>query len=176
MKLFRRRIYSSIGAFWKDLKGLFSDRKKIRALMREELIPPCFRERIMLAVTSVNKCRYCSYGHSRQALTEGVPQEEVRSLCHGVLDESPEEEIPALLYAQHWADCSGNIDQDTRERIIAIYGPQKTHAIEMSIRLIQTGNLLGNTFDYFLYRMTFGRKGLIAEERQTKRPVDRIPT
>jgi AhpD family alkylhydroperoxidase len=175
MKQFRRRIYPSFGAFWKDLKGIISNRRKIRELMREGLISPCFRERIMLAVTSVNKCRYCAFGHSHRALEEGVPQEEVRELCLGTLDQSPEEELPALFYAQHWADCSGNVDQETRERIISIYGSQKAQAIEVSIRLIQMGNLLGNTFDYFLYRITLGRKGLIAEERQTNIPVDGFP-
>jgi AhpD family alkylhydroperoxidase len=142
MKRFRRRIYPTFGAFWRDLKGLFSDRKKIRELMRDDLISPCFRERIMLAVTSVNKCRYCAHGHSRQALTQGILLQEVRELCQGIFDQCPEDEFPALLYAQHWADCRGNIDQETRERIISIYGPQRAQAIEMAIRMIQMGNLL----------------------------------
>jgi AhpD family alkylhydroperoxidase len=176
MKSFRRRIYPSIGVFWKEIKVLLSDRKKIRKLMRDDIISSCFRERLMLAVTSVNKCRYCAYGHSHRALMEGVPQEEIRELCLGTFDRSPDEELPALLYAQHWAEVSGKVDSQTRDKLISVYGPQRAEAIEMAIRMIQMGNLLGNTFDYLIYRITFGRKGLIAEERQAHIPVDGVPS
>jgi AhpD family alkylhydroperoxidase len=166
MTSFRRRIYPSFGAFWKEFKQLFSDRKKILKLMRENSISPCFRERLMLAVTSVNKCRYCAYGHSHRAVMEGVPQEEIQDLCRGTFDRCPEEELPGLLYAQHWAECSGKVSSETKANLISTYGESRAEAIEMAIRLIQMGNLLGNTFDYFIYKATFGRKGLIEEERQ----------
>jgi AhpD family alkylhydroperoxidase len=175
MTSFRRRIYPSFGAFWKDFKHLFTERNRIRKLMREEQISPCFRERLMLAVTSVNKCRYCAYGHSHRALIEGVSQEEIHELCIGSLDRSPDEELPALLFAQHMAECRGEVSSEAREKLISIYGLQKAEAIEMAIRLIQLGNLLGNTMDYFIYRITFGRKGLIKEERQVHVPEEGFP-
>jgi AhpD family alkylhydroperoxidase len=176
MKSFRRRTYTSFNIFWREFKALVSDQKKIRKLMREDTISPCFRERLMLAVTSVNKCRYCSYGHSRRALVEGVTPEEIQELCLGMFDRSPEEELPALLYAQHWAERGGEVSPEAREKLISTYGPERAEAIEMAIRLIQMGNLLGNTFDYLIFRITFGRKGLIEEEEQAHIPVDGIPS
>ncbi|OGO18223.1 MAG: hypothetical protein A2Z14_15725 [Chloroflexi bacterium RBG_16_48_8] len=102
---------------------------------------------------------------------EGVTKEEIQELCIGTFDRSPEEELPALLYPQHWAECSGDVDSETREKLVTIYDQPRAESIEMAIRLIQMGNLLGNTFDYFMYRITFGRKGLIEEERQAHIPV-----
>jgi len=37
----------------------------------------------MLAVTAANGCRYCSYFHARQALKNGVGQEEIDQLLTG---------------------------------------------------------------------------------------------
>jgi len=161
VKEFRRKIYPSIGKFWKDVISLLAKREKIREMMREGQISPAFRERLMLAVTSVNQCRYCLHAHARQALVQGISEVEIQELSLGTFDQSPRDEIPALLYAQHWADSDGNVDPEARERLISTYGSQRTQAIEMSLELIQMGNLLGNTFDYLLYRISFGRWGLV---------------
>jgi hypothetical protein len=41
--------------------------EKIKGDIKKEDNIPAFRERLMLAVTVVNGCRYCSYFHARQA-------------------------------------------------------------------------------------------------------------
>jgi AhpD family alkylhydroperoxidase len=174
MKSFPRRIYPSFGKFWNDFWALMADRKQIRETMRSDLINPAFRERLMLAVTGVNQCRYCLYGHTRQALKLGISQEELRELCLGTFDQSPSEELPALLFAQHWAETGGEVDPEARECLHDAYGPPKAQAIEISLRLIQMGNLLGNTFDYVIYRVSFGRWGLLDEEKEREWPMDRV--
>jgi len=58
-----------------------------------------FRERIMLAVTEVNGCRYCSYFHSKQALEAGMTAAEVKQLANGDLDDVPPDQLPAVLFA-----------------------------------------------------------------------------
>jgi AhpD family alkylhydroperoxidase len=127
--------------------------------MRGELIDPEFRERLMLAVTAVCGCRYCSYVHARQALVEGMSSEEIEALREGVLANSPSEELPALLYAQHWAATNGRTEAAARSRVVEQYGEETVEAIELALRTIQMGNLLGNTVDYALYRLSFGRWG-----------------
>ncbi len=42
-----------------------------------------FMERIMLAVTSVNECRYCTYYHTKIALESGCSDDEVREILGG---------------------------------------------------------------------------------------------
>lgn len=159
MKEFDRRIYHSVSAFVVDLKAILAQRDQMKPLMGSGSLDAAFRERLMLAVTAVNGCRYCSYAHARLALAGGIDPGEVQALQDGVLENSPEEELPALLYAQHWAEAGGRVDPVARERLIETYDPETVKAIELALRTIQMGNLLGNTADYVLYRLSFGRWG-----------------
>ncbi len=157
MEKFRRRTYSGIGEIIADMRTAMSRFKEIRPLMRGKTIDPAFRERLMLTVTEVNGCRYCSYAHAQQALAKGVSQEEIESLGKGMFNGSPAEEMPALLYAQHWAETNGQPDPEARERMVEQYGANTTDKVELALRMIRIGNLWGNTMDYILYRLSLGR-------------------
>ncbi len=159
MKRFNRRTYSSPSTFFADVKAIMAQRHQMRPLMRGEWIDAAFRERLMLAVTAVNGCRYCSFAHAKQALTEGIEADEIQALQDGVLENSPREELPALLYAQHWAETAGQVDPDARQSVVETYGEDTVDAIELALQTIQMGNLMGNTADYLLYRLSFGRLG-----------------
>jgi AhpD family alkylhydroperoxidase len=159
VKKFNRRIYQSIPAFVADFKAVIVKRDQMRPLMRGEIIDGAFRERLMLAVTAVNNCRYCSFAHARQALVEGIDKDEVKALQDGTMEGCPQNELPGLLYAQHWAEAQGRTDPAARERLIEEYGEEVAGAIELTLQTIQMGNLLGNTADYILYRLSFGRLG-----------------
>ncbi|MCF8001293.1 MAG: carboxymuconolactone decarboxylase family protein [Halanaerobiales bacterium] len=159
MKKFNKRTYKSITDFIKDIKFLFKNRKTIKLINNGELISKTFQERLMLAVTGVNNCRYCTYYHTRLALEAGIQSNELTKILEGTVDNSPEEEQLALLYAQHWADQKGNPDQDFKAELINSYGEKKAEIIEIAIKTINFGNLSGNTFDYFLYKITFGLLG-----------------
>lgn len=159
MNEFKRRIYHSLSEVAADLKAIMARRDRMKPLMRGELIDAAFRERLMLAVTAVNGCRYCSYVHAKQALVEGMSNEEVKALQAGELANSPTEELAALLYAQHWAETRGKPDPAAHRRVIERYGAEMVEAIELALRTIQMANLLGNTMDYTLYRVSFGRLG-----------------
>jgi AhpD family alkylhydroperoxidase len=159
MRTYPRRTYHSLGELLSDVRIVLSRRKEIRALMRGGEIAPAFRERLMLVVTEVNGCRYCSYAHARTALSTGMTQDEVAALTAGVLEGSPPEELPALLYAQHWAESNGKPAAAARARVVAVYGQQAVGMIDLALRMIRVGNLLGNTFDYVLHRASFGRWG-----------------
>jgi AhpD family alkylhydroperoxidase len=128
--------------------------------MRGEALDSAFRERLMLVVTGVNGCRYCSYVHAREALAEGISQDEIKSLGERMFEGSPPEQVPALLYAQHWAETDGKPDPAVRERVRQRYGRDALERIEAVLRVIRIGNLMGNTMDYVLYRVSFGRWGV----------------
>jgi len=157
--MFKRRTYHSAGEFLTDLRVMMSRRKEISSLMDGEIIAPSFRERLMLAVTAVNGCRYCTYVHAREALATGIGREEIETLGNGMFGDSPSEEVPALLYAQHWAEMNGEPEAPVRMQVIAHYGDPVVEAIELALRMIRVGNLTGNTFDYLLHRISFGRWG-----------------
>lgn len=160
MDKFKRKFYRTPRQFWGDFTFLAKNRREIRAVMRHNLLSPAFRERLMLAVTAVNGCRYCSYFHAREALVTGISQEDVELLLSGVVEHCPEEEVAAVLYAQHWAESDAHPDPEARQKLAEIYGDEITAAIELTLAIIRMGNLAGNTWDYFLYRISFGHWGI----------------
>lgn len=161
---FPRRTYHRPGEALQDLRFLWQHRALIRGAMRR-LIPPAFRERLMLTVTQVNGCRYCSYAHARMSLLAGLAPEELRQLLQGVIPaETPADELPALLYAQHWAESDACPDPQTAQRLAQSYGAEKAQAIHIILCMIRMGNLLGNTLDGILYHLSGGRLGLTESE------------
>jgi hypothetical protein len=75
------------------------------------------------------------------------------------MDNCPEEEAIALLYAQHWADSNAKPDPEATRRLEQAYGAEKAEAINLILRMIRVGNLSGNTWDHLLSRISFGRWG-----------------
>ncbi len=160
MGSFQRRTYSGLGEFWEDFQYLISRRAKIKKAMRGELISEAFRERLMNVVTEVNDCRYCRSFHLSQASEAGVSKEELMQLTSGMISiDTPEDEIPALLYAQHWAEQNAQPDEEHVKELKENYSEPVVEAIQIILRMIRCGNLLGNTFDYFLYKLSCGRWG-----------------
>jgi len=154
MKKFNRRLYKSFGDFVTDIRTVMSQRENIRGMMRG--LDPAFRERLFLAVTQVNGCRYCSYYHAKQALLSGVTDEEIQSLGDGLLDCCPQDELTALCYAQHWAETDAHPTDEARTALLETYGDETTSQIDLALRMIRIGNLTGNVLDYILFRLSFG--------------------
>jgi AhpD family alkylhydroperoxidase len=154
---FKKRIYKNLKDFSSDLWFPLRNHSRLREISRKKLVSPSFRERLMLTVTTVNGCRYCSYFHTRQALKSGVSQEQISQLLSGDMTCIPEDEFIAVIYAQHWAESDANPDPETLKRVQQTYGMEKTEAIHLMLRMIRMGNLLGNSWDYFLYRISFGK-------------------
>ncbi len=155
----KKRIYSLAGWFSDILAVLKKPRLAIAVLVGNAL-PPRFRERLYLAVIAVNQCRYCTYLHTRTALQAGLSRDDIRMLLGGVMENVPEGEARALLYAQHWADKVGKPAADARAVLLAAYGMDQVKAIEMALLLIRIGSLSGNTFDALLARLSGGRWGV----------------
>ncbi len=153
---FNRRLYCSWMAFWDDLRYVFSRRDLIHRVMREGLITPPFRERLMMVVTQVNGCRYCSYFHAREAAKSGIPPGELRDLLAGEIPgDTPDAELPALIYAQHWAENDAQPDPEAARKFQEFYGEEKAKSIHLVLRMIRIGNLLGNLWDFLLHKVSF---------------------
>lgn len=164
MNPFPKRYYSNPRQLWNDVAFLFKHHKQMRVALRGK-IPHAFRERLMMAVTAVNQCRYCAYFHSHVALASGIAPHEIEQILQGEFADAPVEEIPALVYAHHWAETNAQPDPTMRAQFIATYGNDTAQAIEFVLRVIRVGNLMGNLGDYLLYRLSFGRWGLQTNHR-----------
>lgn len=99
-----------------------------------------FIERIMLAVTEVNGCSICSYGHTKIALEQGMSEEEINMLLSGSTSTVPNDEVKAIMFAQHYADTKGYPTKDSWQNILETYGEEKALGILSTIRMIMIGN------------------------------------
>lgn len=122
---------------------------------RSERVSRAFAEKIMMAVTAVNNCRYCARFHTRLALGEGIPRDEIEQILALDIGSFPEEEAVALAFAQHWAETAGHPDATVERRFRDYYGPNVSADIMNWIRMINFGNLAGNTWDAILWRLGF---------------------
>lgn len=120
---------------------------KINKLLNQQFI-----ERIMLAVTEVNGCAVCSYAHTKMALEAGMSNEEIQKMLAGINDDVHTEEMPAIMFAQHYADYRGHPSENSWERVVDEYGLQKAKGILGAIRIIMMGNAYGIPWSSFFYR------------------------
>lgn len=156
MSTFPKRFYTP-RTFGRDLRRILANMGDFRRAARSGRVTRAFAEKIMLAVTAVNGCRYCAYGHTRWALQSGVTTDEVKRLLASELGEFPEEEAVALAFAQHWAETAGQPDPEAEQAFRAYYGERVSDDILHWIHMIQMGNLLGNSFDAILWRLGLAR-------------------
>lgn len=118
-------------------------------------ISKAFAQKIMLAVSVVNGCNYCSWFHSKLALLVGdMDSSSIENMLRTELcSEISEYEIVGLAYAQHYATTDKKPDPDATEIFYEFYGKQKADDIMLYIEAIYFANLAGNTFDAFLSRL-----------------------
>lgn len=102
-----------------------------------------FSSRIMLAVTEVNGCAMCAYAHTKFALDAGMNADEVRGLLGGVSEGTPDSELAAIGFAQHYADTHAHPDQDVWERLVQVYGTEQSLGVLGATRMMMWGNAVG---------------------------------
>ncbi len=110
---------------------------------RSGLVSEHFTERLMLAVTEVNKCAMCSYAHTKMALESGMDREEIDAMLAGDLSGVNDEERTAVLFAQHYTDTRGRPDREAWDAVVNTYGLPKSLGILGAIRAIMMGNAYG---------------------------------
>lgn len=145
------QFFALFGRMSKAMMGL-------RKLPADQRISKQLGEKISLAVSGVNQCRYCSWLHTKTALEKGVSQEEINALLSVEFGNLASEEAAAVLYAQHWADRDGDVAPETREKLLAEYGPHRTAEVEAHIRAVYFGNLCSNTVVAYRQARSEGRE------------------
>ena len=116
------------------------------------------REKVMLAVTSVNDCRYCSYVHTGLALANAVDLGELRQLLDsGTFGDVDERDAVATLFAQHFADTTRHPSDAARAALARKFNAYQRLEIMAYIHAIYLANLCGNSFDAWLERLS-GRR------------------
>jgi len=157
-KTFNKKSYT-LRLFLKDMKQLIRKTPQIKSAFTSERISKQFAERIMLAVTAVNDCEYCVYGHSGSSVKSGVADEEVLSIMNLEYNKSSLDEIVALNFAKHYAETNSLPTKKAYEELVNYYGFEKVNDILIFIQIVSLGNYLGNTVEAFQAR----RDGFVIE-------------
>lgn len=148
-----KKIFSP-GILFRDLGFLISKVPAVARAMRNPDIGKVFTGKIMMVVTAVNGCTYCTWFHAQQAVTSGMSTDEIRNMFDLQFEASAtEHELPALLFAQHYAETDRKPDPAMTARLAEFYGEKTAGDVMLLIRAIFFGNLLGNTFDAFPARL-----------------------
>ncbi|MCA9914841.1 MAG: carboxymuconolactone decarboxylase family protein, partial [Anaerolineae bacterium] len=116
---FQKRIYT-FGTLLTDVGFLAANLPRAVAMSRNEKISQIFIEKIMTVVTAVNGCVYCSWFHAKQAVEGGLTEAEVQNLFNLQFEtDASEFELPALLYAQHYAETNCHPLPDMNDKLTA---------------------------------------------------------
>ena len=148
---FGKELYSVRESYRIYFKGLRTIKYMTRAKKRRDLSPE-FIERIMMAVTEVNGCTICSYAHTKMALEIGMRNKEIQNILSGVMDDIPPDEIPGVMFAQHYADSRGKPSKEAWVLLVEIYGLSKAKGILGAICMIMVGNIYGIPWSSFFNR------------------------
>ncbi len=148
------KIYT-IGEYYLALVKWTRSVKMLMRNRKQEVISQDFVERLMLAVTEVNGCAVCAYGHTQMALSQGFTQEEISAFLNGSGEYVKPEEMKAILFAQHYADTKGIVDEKAFQEVISAYGKEKSEVILSAIQMMMIGNIVGLPISAFQRR----RKG-----------------
>lgn len=151
-KELKAKIFTT-STFYKHLKVSIANFSDLRKSRKNGNVSKAFSEKIMLAVTQVNGCRYCNYMHTKNAIDAGTSEAEINAMHNGELGEIGNDESLALMFAQHYADTDGNTDKETYESFVQHYGEQKAADILANIRVIMAANIHGIALDALQSRL-----------------------
>lgn len=120
---------------------------------KSHLVGHDFAKRLQLAVTEVNGCAICSYGHAKMALRQGMSGKEISSFLSGGNDFIKPEEAKAIMFAQHYADSRGYPKKYAYDALVKEYGVKKARIILSVIQTMTVGNMYGIPFSAFQSRL-----------------------
>ena len=121
---YRKRSYN-YSKLKSDITNLIQRRSEIREMIKAKRISDKFVERIMLATTVVNDCRYCTWGHTKMALKMGITKKEINSIYYSDFEDIPEEERLAFMFAQNFAEAKNQPSMESIKSLFQYYGNER---------------------------------------------------
>jgi len=143
----------SLGEMYRAFVCLPSAMIKMVGNSKSQLVDIDFVKRLQLAVTEVNGCAVCSYGHTKMALRQGMSGEEISSFLSGDRNFIKPEEAKAIMFAQHYADSRGYPKKYAYDALVKEYGEKEAFIILSVVQIITVGNMLGIPFSAFQSRL-----------------------
>ncbi len=126
---------------------------RMKDILKRKTISSALMEKIMLAVTAVNGCRYCSFFHASMAIKSGIVPDDIIEMLQGDIGTCTEEEAFICAFAQHYAESKESPHPEMVQSLVKKFGIEKARDIIAPIQMITMGNLFGNTIDSFITRL-----------------------
>lgn len=152
-RTFAKRTFTLPLLATSTLAALRSAPTLIQGLVRPST-SAALREKVMLAVTSVNDCRYCSWVHTGLALENGVDMDELHHVLQGSqFGDLNGKEAVAVLFGKHFADTSRQPTAEAEDALRRAWNDTERAEIMAYIHAIYFANLSGNSADAWLARL-----------------------
>ncbi len=150
----RKRGYTPSG-FLRDLGSCAASTPGlVGAYVAPGRIEPALREKVMLGITRVNRCRHCAAVHGLWGEHAGVAPPEVQALLSGDAAPLADGEREVIELACAVATGKGELPPDVAERALRErLGPRAAREVAAVARGINLANRLGNTWDAFRDRL-----------------------
>jgi AhpD family alkylhydroperoxidase len=148
---FRKRTFTR-ATFPTHLAGFVRAVPRLVRATRADRVDDAFAEKLLLAATAANDCRHCARFHSRLARDRGVARETVARILERDVERAvPDDELPALAFAQRYAESDGSPGEAAVTELFDAYGAATARDVLAYVRAIHFANLAGNSFDWFLF-------------------------
>lgn len=156
---FRKRTISTV-QFVSSLSALAPQWSNVYRIWMKRDMDPALREELMLTVSELNQCKYCTWAHHEWANLEGVSDAELASLENLNAQEFDRRKWLAISYVRALVSANfGPVDAKLQKEVDATYSPQDIQNIQVVTKVMDLGNRTGNTWDALVSRMQGGPVG-----------------
>jgi AhpD family alkylhydroperoxidase len=113
-----------------------------------------FREELMLAVSKLNDCKYCAWGHHEWAHAAGIAEDELDHIEHGDSEGIDRAKWVAISYVVSLVSSEfKHVPDDLTQEMQANYTENEIKEIILVARIMDIANRGANTWDAMLSRL-----------------------
>jgi AhpD family alkylhydroperoxidase len=150
---FRKRTMTA-GQFVRSAGSLATEAGTIYRIWARHEVDPGFREELMLAVSKLNDCRFCTWGHHEWAQMNGISNEELARLEQLDPTGFDRRKWLAITYVRALVQQDfRRVQPELRRAMQHKYSPREIREIELIAKVMDIGNRGANTFDAMLSRL-----------------------
>jgi len=149
----RKRTIGTFG-FFGEMLSFAVQLPTIYKIWQKHEIEAGFREELMLAVSTLNDCKYCAWGHHEWANAAGVSEDELDHIEHGDPDGIERAKWVAISYVVAFVSAEyEDVPDDLVQEMEANYTEHEIKEIELVARIMDIANRGANTWDAMLSRL-----------------------
>jgi AhpD family alkylhydroperoxidase len=149
----RKRTIGSF-SFFGEILSFACQVPTIYRIWQKHEIEAGFREELMLAVSKLNDCKYCAWGHHEWAHAAGITEDELDHIEHGDSEGIERAKWVAISYVVALVTPDNtNVPPELTQEMQENYSAREIKEIELVARIMDVSNRAANTFDALQSRL-----------------------